>query len=113
MGDGLAIPILAYAVLKNFGMPEPTTAAFMIFAFYFVAAKFSAAGIPGGGIIVMLPVLETYLGFTSDMQSLVLAIYLLYDPIATCANVMGNGSFAIFIDRCVSWVDQKRTSRAA
>ena len=101
VGDCFAIPILAYAVLKSFGMPEPSLLNYLIFTFYFVLAKFSVAAIPGGGIIVMLPVLERYLGFNAEMMSLITALYILFDPVITCANVLGNGAFAKMIDRCV------------
>lgn len=99
VGDCFAIPIFAYAVLKSFGMPEPSMFHYLIFTFYFVIAKFSVAAIPGGGIIVMLPILESYLGFNAEMMSLITALYILFDPVITCANVLGNGAFAKMIDR--------------
>lgn len=102
VGDCFAIPILAYAVLKSFGMAEPTLLNYLIFSLYFVLAKFSVAAIPGGGILVMLPILEAYLGFTGEMMSLITALYVLFDPVITCANVLGNGAFAKLIDRCNS-----------
>jgi Na+/H+-dicarboxylate symporter len=80
IGDCLAIPIFAYAILKNYGIAEPSLANYMIFAFYFIIAKFSVAAVPGGGIIVMLPILEKYLGFNADMMSLITALYILFDP---------------------------------
>lgn len=95
IGDCFAIPIFAFAVLKNFGIADPGFLAYLIFAFYFVMAKFSVAAIPGGGIIVMLPILETYLGFNGEMMSLITALYILFDPVITCANVFGNGGFAM------------------
>ena len=102
IGDCFAIPILAYAVMKSYGMPEPLLASYLVFVFYFVLAKFSVAAIPGGGIIVMLPVLESCLGFTAEMLSLITALYILLDPVITCANVLGNGAFAKLIDTLVS-----------
>jgi len=99
MGDCFAIPIFAYAVLKNFGVAEPSLLSFVIFACYFVFAKFSVAAIPGGGILVMLPILESHLGFNGQMMSLITALYILFDPVITCANVLGNGEFAMIIDR--------------
>ena len=101
VGDCFAIPIFAYAVLKSYGMEEPSFINYLIFAFYFVLAKFSVAAIPGGGIIVMLPILETYLGFSADMMSFITALYILFDPVITCANVLGNGAFAKMMDRVV------------
>jgi Na+/H+-dicarboxylate symporter len=104
VGDCFAIPILAYAVLKSYGMPDPSLSVYLVFAFYFVLAKFSVAAIPGGGIIVMLPILEAHLGFNTDMLSLITALYILLDPVITCANVFGNGAFAKMIDRCAPCV---------
>lgn len=103
IGDCFAIPIFAFAVMKNFGAPEPAFLTYLLFAVYFVIAKFSVAAIPGGGIIVMLPLLESQLGFTGEMASMITALYILFDPVITCANVCGNGGFAMalgkFIDR--------------
>lgn len=99
IGDCFAIPIFAFAVMKNFGVAEPTFYAYFIFACYFVLAKFSVAAIPGGGIIVMLPILESHLGFTSEMSSLITALYILFDPVITSANVAGNGGFAMILNK--------------
>jgi len=99
VGDCIAIPIFAYAILKSYLVPEPSIVQYSIFTFYFVLAKFSVAAIPGGGIIVMLPILEKHLGFNTDMMSLITTLYVLFDPIITCVNVLGNGAFAKLIDK--------------
>lgn len=98
LGDCLGIPLLAYALLKHFGMPEPTLTSYFIFTIFFVIAKFSVAAVPAGGIIVMTPILEKYLGFTPDMSSLIIAIYVIFDPIITGFNVLGNGALSKLID---------------
>lgn len=46
----------------------------------------------------MLPILEKYLGFNVEMMSLITALYILFDPVITAANVLGNGCFAKMID---------------
>ena len=102
VGDCFAIPIFAYAVLKSFGIAEPSLLDYSIFALYFVLAKFSVAAVPGGGIIVMLPILEAYMGFNAEMMSLITALYILFDPVITCANVLGNGAFAKMIDNIIT-----------
>jgi Na+/H+-dicarboxylate symporter len=101
IGDCFAIPIFAFAILKSFGMPEPSFFSYLPFAISFVLAKFSVAAVPGGGILVMLPILESYLGLNGEMLSLITALYILFDPVITCANVLGNGGFAKAIDRIV------------
>jgi Na+/H+-dicarboxylate symporter len=95
IGDALAIPILALAVLSLSGMPLPTFENYLLFTLYFCLAKCSVAGIPGGGIIVMLPILQKYLNLSPEMASLMTTIYIVQDPIFTSANVMGNGAFAL------------------
>lgn len=97
LGDALAIPILALAVLSLSGMPLPTFENYLLFTVYFCLAKFSVAGIPGGGIIVMLPILQKYLHLTPEMASLMTTIYIVQDPLFTSANVMGNGAFALLV----------------
>lgn len=99
IGDCLAIPIFAFAVMKNFGMAEPSFLSYVLFACYFVMAKFSVAAIPGGGILVMLPILESQFKFNAEMASLITALYILFDPVITCANVFGNGGFALAISK--------------
>lgn len=102
IGDCFAIPLFAFAVLKSYGVEAPYFADYILFALYFVLAKFSVAAIPGGGILVMLPILETYLGFHGEMLSLITALYILFDPVITAANVLGNGAFAIGVEKITS-----------
>ncbi len=102
IGDCFAIPIFAFAVMKSFGVVEPSFLSYLIFALYFVLAKFSVAAVPGGGVLVMLPILEKYLGFNGEMLSLITALYILFDPVITTANVLGNGGFSITMDRLIA-----------
>src|SRR3990167_1085108 len=110
LGDCIAISIFAYALMKSFGMPMPTLYTFAIFTCYFVMAKFSVAAVPAGGIMVMLPVLENHLGFSPEMLSLMLALYVLLDPVVTAMNVMGNGALAKLIDQLAAWRSSMVTS---
>ena len=107
IGDCFAIPIFAFAVMKTFGMPTPFFGEFVLFAMYFVLAKFSVAAVPGGGIIVMLPLLESHFGFQAEMASLITALYILFDPVITCANVCGNGGFAQMLSKFKPMLDKK------
>lgn len=113
IGDCFAIPIFAFAVMKNFGVVEPAFYSYLMFAIYFVMAKFSVAAIPGGGIIVMLPILESQLGFTAEMSSLITALYILFDPVITCANVCGNGGFAMGINKLETVFFKKKSGPIA
>ncbi len=102
IGDCFSLSILGLAIMVSFGVPLPTPQAFLMFTVFFVIARFSVAAVPGGGVIVILPVLEKYLGFSPEMLSLILALYILFDPIATSANVFGNGAFALLFEKIYS-----------
>jgi len=41
----------------------------------------------------MLPILDIYLGFSGEMMFLITALYILFDPVITSANIFGNGAF--------------------
>ena len=89
------------ALLHTFGLPVPTAIEFLPFALAFVLAKFSVAAIPGGGILVMLPLLESYFAFTPEMASLITAFYILFDPLITAANITGNGALSLILHRLI------------
>ena len=95
LGDDLVIPFIALAILLMTGHPLPDLSTYLIFTGYFCMTKFSAAAVPGGGMIVILPVVQNYLGLSAEMATLLATIYILQDSIFTASNVMGNGAFAI------------------
>ncbi|MGB0935254.1 MAG: cation:dicarboxylate symporter family transporter [Alphaproteobacteria bacterium] len=95
IGDCIGIPIMALAIMVTYDFPLPSLAEFLPFAMYFVIARFAVAGVPGAGILVILPLLESHFGFTGEMTALITALYILFDPVNTATNVTGNGAFAI------------------
>lgn len=99
LGDALSVPLMGLAILMLSGFPLPTFESYLVFTAYFCLAKFSSTGIPGGGVIVLLPVLQEHLGLTPEMTSLVTTLYILQDPILTATNVMGNGAFALMTNK--------------
>lgn len=101
IGDSIAITIFIYAIMKSYGMPEPSLMAFLGFCFYYMPAKFTVVGIPGGGVLVIYGLLKHYFGFTDEMSALMTSIYILFDPVITCANVLGNAAFSKLIDKIV------------
>ncbi len=108
IGDALGIPLLGLATLQLSGLPMPDFQSFAIFAGFFCVAKFSTAGIPGGGILVLLPTLQSHLGLTEEMLGFVTTLYILQDSIFTGSNVAGNGAFALVsrkIMKAISLID--------
>jgi Na+/H+-dicarboxylate symporter len=114
MGDSIAIPTMALAILSSYGLVTPDVTIYLVFAFYFVMNKFAVAAVPGGGILVMMPVLQQYLGFNDEMLSLIMMLYILFDALITTANVMGNNVFAILFTKVYSTasVEEKKLAKS-
>ena len=111
MGDGLSITLTAMALLLMSGHGLPTWPVFLIYTVHYCLVKFSAAGVPGGGVIVILPVVRDYLGLDEATTSLLATIYMLQDPILTSANVMGNGAFAMVTHRLLKPLLAKNSAK--
>jgi Na+/H+-dicarboxylate symporter len=107
VGDCFFIPFVALAISWSFGNGLPDFFTYLIFAVHFVVAKFAIAAVPGGGILVMLPILEKCLGFNADMLGLITAVYVMFDSAITACNVAGNGAFAIIFDRIAGAILRK------
>lgn len=102
IGNNFAIAILAFAILASHQIPLPSALAIGSFIVCALVAKFSVVGVPGGSILVMLPILERYLHFEGEMSSTIFTINLLACPIITALNVFGNGAFALLAEKfCV------------
>ncbi|WP_158615192.1 cation:dicarboxylate symporter family transporter [Legionella septentrionalis] len=99
IGSAIGVPILSLATILTFGLPLPSVSTFAVFALYTALAKYAVAAVPGGVILVVTPILEAHLGFSSDMIGLITAVYLICDPFGTTANVTGNGVFPILFTK--------------
>lgn len=105
IGVSIGIPLMALSILASFGYELPHFTNYCIFALYFILAQFAVGGIPGGAILVMLPILETKLGFTSEMSATITALYILFDPIVTATNVLGNSALVIMVSKLLKkWI---------
>jgi Na+/H+-dicarboxylate symporter len=111
LGDCFALPIIGLALMVSFGYGIPSVQQFLVFSIYGVVAKFAAAGIPGGSAIIFAPLFENVFGFSAPMLTAVTAIYVLFDPVATSANVFGHGMFAIFFEKVSAKILRKSKLR--
>ncbi|RSD21154.1 dicarboxylate/amino acid:cation symporter [Mesobacillus subterraneus] len=59
----------------------------------------AAPGVPGGAVMAALGLLETMLGFSSTMLSLMIALYLAQDSFGTATNVTGDGALTVIADK--------------
>ncbi len=99
VGDGISTPLLALVTMQVFLGFMPDLLTYAIFVGYFCLTMLATSGVPGGGIIVMIPILKSQLGFTPEMISIITTLYLLQDAFGTAGNVTGDGALMIIIDK--------------
>ncbi len=107
IGDSIIIPIVALTLITSFGYQTPDLYTYIIFACFFSINKFLVPAIRGGGITVLLPVLEEYLGITEGMASIIYPVYLLLDPFITLANVLGNNAMVIVVNKIYNIISRQ------
>ena len=57
---------------------------------------------PGGAIMASLGLLSSMLGFDTNMQGLMIALYIAMDSFGTAGNVTGDGAIALIMDKIAS-----------
>ncbi len=111
VGECISLSLITMAVyLMANGMMMPDIIVFIKFAAIFAVAQFSGVSVPGGSVVILIPLLGTYLNFTPEMIGLVTTIAIFMDPVGTGQNVMGNSGFALVIQRYfkgIQWLLKK------
>lgn len=59
----------------------------------------ASPGVPGGSIMAALAPLASVLGFDSEAQALMIALYIAMDSFGTACNVTGDGAIALIVDK--------------
>ena len=59
----------------------------------------AAPGVPGGGVMTAIGLLESMLGFDASMIALMIALYLAQDSLGTATNVTGDATIATLTER--------------
>jgi len=99
LGAAITTPILSLVTLFIFKGSIPSTAVYTTFVAYFCTNMLAVSGVPGGGIIVMIPILKSILGFDDTMVSIMTTLYFLQEGLGTAGNVMGDGALMIIINK--------------
>jgi Na+/H+-dicarboxylate symporter len=99
VGDSISTPLLAMVTVMLFLGEFPDPISYMKFVVMFCSAMLAVSGIPGGGIIVMIPILVSQFCFNEQMVSIIITLYLLLDSFGTAANVMGDGALGIIMNK--------------
>jgi len=59
----------------------------------------AAPGVPGGGVMTAIGLLQSMLGFDASMIALMIALYLAQDSFGTATNVTGDATIATLTER--------------
>ena len=97
-GSMMKITCCALTVCLINGMPHDFPL-FLNFMLLLAVCMVAGPGVPGGAIMAALGPLASVLGFNSDMQALMIALYIAMDSFGTACNVTGDGAIAIIINR--------------
>jgi len=99
LGSAIGLTTLAVAAYLAFMGSLPPFSVFIVYAIWYAGAKFSVAAVPGGAVAVAMPLMEKYLGFSTDITTLIMTSYMFLDPFGTATNVTGNGAFALLFKK--------------
>lgn len=97
-GDTITLTVASMAVLLLTGR-VPTVGLMTPFIFLLGVTMVAAPGIPGGGVIAALGLLQGMLGFGTAESSLMIALHFAQDSFGTATNVTGDGAMAIIINK--------------
>lgn len=97
-GSMLKITACALTICIMNGQPHDFLH-FLNFIFILSICMVAAPGVPGGAVMAALGPLASILGFDSEMQALMIALYIAMDSFGTACNVTGDGAIAIIVDK--------------
>lgn len=91
--------ICALAVMMMVGQPIELEAMLI----YIIMLTLTCVAVPGvpGGVVAVLPVMASVLGFSTEMQAVCLSLGILLDAPLTAANVLCDGAVCAIVDKAV------------
>lgn len=99
LGAAINLPMLALATMIIFEGSMPGIMQYAQFTLYLCTTMFAVSGVPGAGVITLIPLLQSQFNFSSDMISIVTTLYLLLEAFGTAMNAMGDGALIIIVHK--------------
>ena len=106
-GDTITLVLTSMAVMYMNGQ-TPTFGMIMPFIFMLGVTMIAAPGVPGGGVMAALGLLESMLGFGAIEKPIMIALHAAQDSFGTATNVTGDGAIAIVVDYIVNKRNNKK-----
>lgn len=107
-GDTMTLVLTSMAIFFMNGQ-VPTLAQYIPFIFMIGVIMIAAPGVPGGGVMAALGLLESMLGFGALETPLMIALHAAQDSFGTATNVTGDGAIAIFVEKLMKRSKEKST----
>ena len=105
-GDTITLVITSMAVMYMNGQ-VPTLSQVVPFILMLGVTMIAAPGVPGGGVMAALGLLETMFGFGSIEKPIMIALHAAQDSFGTATNVTGDGAIAIIVDYLINKKDNE------
>lgn len=105
-GDTITLVITSMAVMYMNGQ-VPTLSQVVPFILMLGVTMIAAPGVPGGGVMAALGLLETIFGFGSIEKPIMIALHAAQDSFGTATNVTGDGAIAIIVDYLINKKDNE------
>ena len=106
-GDTITLVLTSMAVMYMNGQ-TPTFGMIMPFIFMLGVTMIAAPGVPGGGVMAALGLLESMLGFGAIEKPIMIALHAAQDSFGTATNVTGDGAIAIVVDYIINKRNNKK-----
>lgn len=97
-GSMMKITACALTICLINGLPHDPLL-FTHFILLLAVCMVAAPGVPGGAVMAALGPLASVLGFSADMQALMIALYIAMDSFGTACNVTGDGAIALVVNK--------------
>lgn len=99
-GDTITLVLTSMAVMYMRGQ-VPTFEGMMPFVLMLGVIMIAAPGVPGGGVMAALGLLESMLGFGGVEKPLMIALHAAQDSFGTATNVTGDGAIAAIVEAII------------
>ncbi|EES49589.1 dicarboxylate/amino acid:cation symporter [Clostridium botulinum] len=100
-GDTITLVLTSIGVMLMRG-ETPTLITMMPFILMLGVTMVAAPGVPGGGVMAALGLLESMLGFGNIEKPLMIALHAAQDSFGTATNITGDGALSLIVDYFVN-----------
>ena len=102
ISDNISLPIIAIMLMQSFGLPAFSFENYLIFALHAAFYRFAVSPVPAGSSIILMPLMENFLGATGQVTAIMTIFYILFENFGTAGNVAANNALAIIFSKKIS-----------